>query len=71
MELSALHEILTWGSQVGNNPILRWYGPDLRRFDESCGHIMVEVHNVLAHGPLKARTRWTPRDKNAKGSVFG
>ena len=21
-ELSALHEILTWGSQVGNNPIL-------------------------------------------------
>jgi len=34
-EERALHEVLTWGAQRGNNPILRWFGPELASFDES------------------------------------
>ena len=69
-ELSALHEILTWGSQVGNNPILRWYGPDLRRFDESCRQMMAEFHNALPRGSLKARIRCTSKDKRGKAACL-
>ena len=61
-EESALHECLTWGSQPGNNPILRWFGPELADFDEACRRLMASFGAVLPEGSLKARIRYTRRD---------
>ena len=61
-EESALHECLTWGSRSGNNPILKWFGPELADFDEACRRLMASFGAVLPEGSLKARIRYTRRD---------
>jgi hypothetical protein len=71
-EESALHECLTWGSQPGNNPILRWFGPELADFDAACRRLMASFGTVLPEGSLKARIRCTTREsKEVKDETLG
>ena len=70
-EESGLHEVLTWGAQSGHNEILRWYGPDLASFDDSCRRLMCTFNSTLPESSLKARIRYTTREcKNLRsGSI--
>lgn len=61
-EEGALHECLTWGSQPGNNSMLRWFGPELGDFDAACRRLMASFGTVLPEGSLKARIRCTTRE---------
>ena len=71
-EESALHEVLTWGAQPGNNEILRWYGPDLASFDDSCRRLMCTFNSTLPESSLKARIRYTTREcKNLRSGSIG
>ncbi len=71
-EERALHEVLTWGAQRGNNPILRWFGPELASFDESCRRLIAAFNNPLPEGSLKARIRCTTREcKHVKDGALG
>ena len=64
--------MLTWGAQPGNNPVLRWYGPDLQSFDEACRQMMCSFNVPLPEGSLKARIRCTSREmKKFKGASLG
>ena len=58
-----MHEILVWGSQYGNNEILRWYGPDLASFDCACRELMCTFNKTLPSSSLKARIRYTTRER--------
>ena len=65
-------EVLTWGSLPGNNPILRWYGPDLQNFDEACRKMMCSFNVPLPEGSVKARIRCTAREtKTYKSGSLG
>ncbi len=67
-----LSKVLTWGAQPGNNPILRWYGPDLQSFDEACRKMMCSFNAPLPEGSLRARIRCTAREmKTFKGGSLG
>ena len=76
-EERALHEVLTWGAQGGNNPILKWFGPDLASFDESCRRLISTFNNALPQGSLRARIRCRTRetkevkDGGALGDTLG
>ena len=71
-EESALHEVLTWGAQPCNNEILRWYGPDLASFDDSCRRLMCTFNSTLPESSLKARIRYTTREcKNLRSGSIG
>lgn len=71
-EEAALHEVLTWGVQVGNNPILRWFGPELQDFDEGCRKLMTSFNATLPEGSSKCRIRYTAREcKTLKDGCLG
>ena len=71
-EEAALHEVLTWGAQPGHNEILRWYGPDLASFDDSCRRLMCTFNSTLPESSLKARIRYTTREcKNLRSGSIG
>ena len=71
-EEAALHEVLTWGAQPGHNEILRWYGPDLASFDDSCRRLMCTFNSTLPESSLKARIRYTTREcKTSRSGSIG
>ena len=61
-EMEALHEILVWGAQPGNNSILEFFGPKLGNFDECCRTLIAAFRTHLPEGSLKARIRATTRE---------
>ena len=53
------------------NPILRWFGPELTSFDESCRRLIAAFNNSLPEGSLKARIRCTTREsQNVKDGML-
>ena len=63
-ETDALHEILTWGRQPGNNRILEFFGTTYEAFHGACGKIMERFRDVLPEGSRRARIRMTRRESH-------
>ena len=63
-ETDALHEILTWGRQPGNNKILEFFGTTYEAFHGACGKIMERFRDVLPEGSRRARIRMTRRESH-------
>ena len=61
-EQAAIHEILTWGRQEGNNKILMFFGTALEAFHKACDKLMGRIRSVLPEGSLRARIRHTKRE---------
>ena len=61
-ETDALHEVLTWGRQPGNNRILEFYGTLYEGFQQACGAMMAEFQGCIPEGSLNARIRATRRE---------
>ena len=61
-ETDALHEILTWGRQPGNNRILQVYGTLYEGFQQACGELMAKFQGCIPEGSLDARIRATRRE---------
>ena len=57
-----MHEVLTWATQPDNNPVMKWFGPDLSAFHEACEQLIRTQGTVLPKGSLKARVRFTTRE---------
>ncbi len=64
----ALHEIITWAMQPGNNKILEYFGPDLAAFDSACQKLASKFKTLLPEGSVKLRVRATP-PRHARRSV--
>ena len=66
-EVDAVHEILTWGRQPGNNAVLNVFGTIFENFHKACQKLMGRFKSVLPEGCLRARIRGTKRETlNAK-----
>ena len=66
-EVDAVHEILTWGRQPGNNKVLSFFGTIFENFHKACQKLMGRFKSVLPEGCLRARIRGTKRETlNAK-----
>ena len=63
-EVDAVHEILTWGRQPGNNKVLAFFGTVFESFHQSCSQLMGRFKNVLPEGCLRARIRATRRESH-------
>ena len=63
-ETDALHEVLTWGRQPGNNKILEFFGTTYEAFHGACGKIMEGFRDVLPEGSRRARIRMTRRESH-------
>jgi len=61
-EVDALHEVLSWGRQPGNNDILRWWGPSLERYEKACKKLMDKFRSVIPEDCSKKKIRATRRD---------
>ena len=61
-ETDALHEILSWGRQPGNNRILEFYGTLYESFQRACETMMGEFKGCIPEGSLQARIRATKRE---------
>lgn len=61
-ETQAIHEILTWGRQGGNNKILAFYGTAFESFRGACKQLMDQFRNVMPEGCHRARIRMTKRE---------
>ena len=71
-ELEALHEILAWGREPGNNSVLRFFGQTFEDFSDACRTLVAKFKHVLPTGNNRVRVRVTGRDKiNAKDSSLG
>jgi len=71
-ELDALHEVLTWGRQPGNNKILAFFGQTLEDFSGACGALMQKFKHLLPTGSTRVTVRVTGRDRlNAKEGNLG
>ena len=70
-EVDAVHEILTWGRQPGNNKVLSFFGTVFENFHKACQKLMGRFKSVLPEGCLRARIRGTKRETlNAKESTL-
>ena len=66
-EVDAVHEILTWGRQPGNNKVLNFFGTVFENFHKACQRLMGRFKSVLPEGCLCARIRGTKKEtQNAK-----
>ena len=66
-EVDAVHEILTWGRQPGNNKVLSFFGTVFENFHKACQKLMGKFKSVLPEGCLRARIRASKRETlNAK-----
>ena len=61
-ETDALHEILTWGRQHGNNRILSFFGTAFENFHGACRKMMDRFRSVLPEGSRRARIRMSRRE---------
>ncbi len=59
-EQTALHEILTWLRQPGNNRHC-FFGDELESFDTACRQLMNRIKSILPEGCPRARIRATTR----------
>ena len=71
-EKYALHEILTWMGQPGNNPVC-FYGSELEDYSKACKTLMDIVQPLLPEGSTRARIRATSRisKKNLQDGSLG
>ena len=71
-ELAALHEVLTWGREPGNNPVLRFFGSTFEDFSDACRTLAAKWKHLLPTGNNRVRVRMTGKDKvNVKESTLG
>ena len=71
-ELSAVHEILAWGREPGNNHVLRFFGQTFEDFSDACRTLAAKFKHVLPTGNNRVKVRVTGRDKVlAKESTLG
>ena len=63
-EVDAVHEILTWGRQPGNNKVLTFFGTVFESFHNACQHLMGRFKSVMPEGCLRARIRATRRESH-------
>ena len=71
-ELDALHEILCWGMERGNNPILAWFGNVLGDLTHSCRALGKKFTQVLPKGSNLARIRVSAKQRlHAKEGNLG
>ena len=71
-ELSALHEILQWGREGSNNPVLKFFGQTFEDFSDACRALFSQFKHVLPKGSNRVRVRVTGKDKlQAKESDLG
>ena len=63
-ETDALHEVLTWGRQPGNNRILEFFGTTYEASHGACGKIMERFRDVLPEGSRRARIRMMRRESH-------
>ena len=61
-ETDALHEVLSWGRQPGNNRILEFYGTLYEGFQQACETMMSKFQGCIPEGSLQARIRATKRE---------
>ena len=61
-ETDALHEVLTWGRQPGNNRTLEFYGTLYESFQQACETMMGKFQGCIPEGSLQARIRATKRE---------
>ena len=70
-ELAALHEIITWGRQPGNNKILAFFGQTLEEFSNACGSVTRRLQTLLPTGGNRVKVRVTARETlNAKETTL-
>ena len=70
-ELAALHEIITWGRQPGNNKILAFFGQTLEEFSNACGSVARQLQTLLPTGGNRVKVRVTARETlNAKETTL-
>ena len=70
--LSALHEILAWGREPGNNPVLRFFGQTFEDFSDACRTLAAKWKHVLPTGNNRVKVRVTGKDRlKAKESTLG
>ena len=62
-ELAALHEILTWGRESGNNPVLRFFGSTFEDFSDACRTLAAKWKHLLPTGNNRVKVRMTGKDK--------
>ena len=71
-ELAALHEILTWGREPNNNPVLRFFGSTFEDFSDACRTLAAKWKHLLATGNNRVRVRMTGKDKvHVKETTLG
>ena len=61
-ETDALHEVLSWGRQPGNNRTLEFYGTLYESFQQACETMMGKFQGCIPEGSLQARIRATKRE---------
>ena len=71
-ELAALHEILTWGREPNNNPVLRFFGSTFEDFSDACRTLAAKWKHLLPTGNNRVKVRMTGKDKvKVKESTLG
>ena len=71
-ELAALHEILMWGRELGNNSVLRFFGSTFEDFSDACRTLASKWKHLLPTGNNRVKVRMTGKDKvNVKESTLG
>ena len=75
-ELAALHEILTWGREPNNNPVLRFFGSTFEDFSDACRTLAAKWKHLLPTGNNRVKVRMTGKDKvkvteSTLGSTLG
>jgi hypothetical protein len=71
-ELAALHEILTWGREPNNNPVLRFFGSTFEDFSDALRTLAAKWKHLLPTGNNRVKVRMTGKDKvKVKESTLG
>lgn len=63
-ETDAIHEVLTWGRQPGNNKVLEFFGTTYEAFQGACSKMMERFRDVLPEGSRCARIRMSRRESH-------
>ena len=61
--MAALHEILTWGREPNNNPVLRFFGSTFEDFSDACRTLAAKWKHLLPTGNNRVKVRMTGKDK--------
>ena len=71
-ELAALHEVLTWGREPNNNPVLRFFGSTFEDFSDACRTLAAKWKHLIPTGNNRVKVRMTGKDKvKVKESTLG